>query len=162
MRDAIGGAVEAVTPVAQGLRVVKAEVLDVEDGVIPRLEERRHHLAQCGRICAGEDSFSDPGTQGTRAIHADEMQKSAAGIADGAVDHFTESAIIFRANVLEHSDRDEDIELAANISVIVFNEFHAISEAATLCRGSRVGQLLLGNIEGFHADAILFGHVKRE
>src|SRR4029077_8475333 len=113
-------------------------------------------------MCAGEDSSPDPGAQGTRPIHADEMQKAAAGITDGAVDDFTERAIILRADVLEHSDGDEHVGLAANVSVVVFNEFDAIGEAATLCRGSRVSQLLLRNIECFHPNAILFGHVKRE
>ena len=74
------------------------------------------------------------------------MQKAAAGIPDGAVDDFAERAIIFRADVLKHPDRDEDIKLAADISVIVFNQFRSVGEAATLSSGSRVGQLALGNI----------------
>src|ERR1700746_3262159 len=86
------------------------------------------------------------------------MQKAASGITDGTVNDLAKRAIILRADVLKHSDRDKRVEAAANIPVIVFDEFHAIREASALCSRSRVGQLLLRNVKAFPRTPIALGH----
>ncbi|HVH84819.1 MAG TPA: hypothetical protein VM713_10940, partial [Steroidobacteraceae bacterium] len=60
----------------QRLRVVQAQVLDVQHRQVPGLEDLRH-LAQGRRVGAGEDALLDPWLQPRRVVAADRMNEAA-------------------------------------------------------------------------------------
>src|SRR5262245_13319958 len=59
---------ETLEPVVQGLRVVEAEVLDVQNRKPLRLEHVLRDLAQRRRVAAGEDALADPGIERGRLV----------------------------------------------------------------------------------------------
>ena len=58
--------------------------------------------------------------------------------AHGPAKRLSERWELAKADVLEHADRDEDVEFAFHVPVVVVNELHAISEAFAAGAGARV------------------------
>src|SRR5262245_43396346 len=78
---------ETLQPVLERLRVVEAEVLDVQNGQPLRLEHELRDLAQRRRVAAGENALSDPGIEGRGLVAPDEVQQAAAVRAKRSIDH---------------------------------------------------------------------------
>src|SRR5580698_5620359 len=103
--------------------VVEPQILNVEDCIIPGLENFKRP-PQCRSVGAREDPLSDPAAETSLLAAADEMHQSPSVIADRAVDNFSELRIAIRAHMLQHSHRHENIEFSRDGPVVVFNELH--------------------------------------
>ncbi len=76
--------------------------------------------------------------------------------------HAAEFGKILPPDVLEHADRDEGIAMAADISVIVFNEFHPVRQPLLPCAAACECQLLPRDVEGAHLGAVTTRDVQRQ
>jgi hypothetical protein len=90
------------------------------------------------------------------------MEKTAAGVPDGTLNHITQYSMIPLPNVLQHSNRYECIVVPADVAVIVFHEFDRMTEAFPRRSVARKGDLLAGDVEGPHLHAVTFRHVQRK
>src|SRR5580700_2483822 len=150
----------SIAPMFQSLGVVEPQILNVEHRKIPRLEDFKRS-PQRRSVGTREDPFSDPTAEAGFLAAADEMHQSASGIADRAVDNFSEFRIAVRVHMLQHSHRHENIEFSRDIPVIVFNELH-LSVQSLLVRALACKQnLFAGDIVGLHGHSILTSHVQR-
>src|SRR5207245_9794230 len=99
----------------QRLGVVKAQVLHVQHGKIPWLEDF-HYLSKRGNVAAGEDAFPGPGTEGTLVVASNEVEKSTSGLAQRAMDYASSLCVVICHDVLQHPDRSKNNKPAGNIS----------------------------------------------
>src|SRR5581483_9457896 len=102
-----------------------------EHGEIPRLEDV-HHVPERRRKAAWKNAFPDPAAQGSRAIPADEVQEPTPGISDSSMDNLPKLVVVVRSDMLEHSHRDEHIEFAFDIAVVVFDELDPVAQSLPL------------------------------
>src|ERR1019366_5414049 len=127
-----------------------AQIFDVEHAVVLRFEDL-HRLPERWAVSAREDPLSGPDTERLRTIAADEMQKSAAGVADGAMNHAAQLRIVLATHVLQHADRNKHVEPAADIAVIVLDKFDSSGDTRFFRRLARPHDLFMRNIERLHA-----------
>jgi hypothetical protein len=72
----------------QGSRIVRSQVLDVEDGYFPRFKNI-HSLANGWHVSARKDTLLGPGAEGARFIASDEMQKPPSRFVERTMDNAT-------------------------------------------------------------------------
>src|ERR1035438_3698166 len=145
-------------PVLEGLGVMLAQVFDVEHAVVLRFEDL-HRLSERWAVSAGEDALPGPDAEGLRTIAADEMQKSAASVADGAMNHAAQLRVVLTPDMLQHANGGKHVELAVDIAVIVLDKFHSRSDTCFFRPLARPHDLFVRNVEGFHPDAVVLRHV---
>ena len=149
-------------PVAQRLGVVQAQVLHVEHAEGARLEDR-HHLAERGRLRAREDAPLDPAVHRLGAVAADGMDEAQSLRREAAVDDLAERAVVLRADVLEHADRNE--RRRTRRACCGSRPRCSSTRPARPSRArplGRVADLLARNVPGAHLDAVVARHVQRE
>src|SRR5256885_4113379 len=115
-------------PVTQRLRIVQAQVLDVQDGQVPGLEDARH-LPERRRVGPGEDALLDPRLQRRRAVATDRVDEPATAPAQAAVRDAPERRVVRQAHVLEHADRHEGVVMTGDVAIVVLHVLHARAEA---------------------------------
>ena len=76
------------------------------------------------------------------------------------MDHFAQLGVVIRADVLQHADRGEDVELAANRPIVVLDELDARLQPLGLGVLAGRADLLAGDVIGLHVDAVMPRHVK--
>jgi hypothetical protein len=149
--------------VRERAHVVPAQVLHVEHGEAPRLEDTAQRLPERGRVGPREDPALRPRIEGQRTIPPDEVEQPAtAPRLQPVVDEPAEVAVALDPDVLEHPDRDEDVEGSRQVPEVVLYVPHAIGEAFALRALSCVVDLLPRYVAGDDASAVLEGHVPRE
>ena len=153
--------VEALEPLHQGLRVVQAEVLDVDDRELVALEYR-HHLAQARRIAPGEDALLEPRVHRRGPAAPDAVHDPEPVFLQAPRDHLAERLVVVGPDVLEHADRDECVVLSADVPVVVLDELDPGGKPRTLGPLLRVGDLLVRDVEGAHPDSVVARHVQRQ
>ena len=67
------------------LGIVQTKILNIQDGVVVRLEDG-HGLLQGWGVGSLKDPFSDPAAEVFFEVFADEMQEPSAGLTDGTID----------------------------------------------------------------------------
>jgi len=97
---------KSLQPVLQGLGVVRAEVLNIENAELPWLEDI-HYLAERRRIRAREYALSCPITEGALPITSDGLEQAASGMVQRTVDDPPHLHVVLRSNVFEHSHGHE-------------------------------------------------------
>jgi hypothetical protein len=120
------GLLESRQPLLQCFCIVGPQVLDIQDGQIPRFKHL-HDFTQCGCVGARKNAFSGPRAEGTRMIAPYKVEKSAPGFGKRAVDDTPQLSVVFPSNVFQHSYGDKRITLAGNVPVIVFDEYHSLA-----------------------------------
>ena len=148
-------------PVLQCFCIVRPQVLDIQDGQIPRFKDL-HGLAQRGRVGTLKDPLSGPGAEGARMIAPNKMEESAAGFGERAVDDAAQIPVVFPPDMFQHSQGDKGITLAGDVAVIVFDEFHLVAESQFFCPPAGEQDLLAGNIECADGRSVVFGHLKSQ
>src|SRR2546422_254910 len=125
--------------------IVAPQVLDVQDGQIPRFKDL-HDLAERRCVGAGENAFSGPGAERARIIAPYEVEESVPSFGERLVDDAPQVPVVFPSDVFQHSHGDERITRAGDVPVIVFDEFHLVVESQFF--GSPAGEqdLLARNI----------------
>ena len=122
-----------LAPQAQRLGVVQAQDLDVGDPQAKPLDHRQH-LGQRGRVAAREDVLPDKGVGRARPVDAaDRMQQRDSVVGQQVAYRAEELGIVPDADVLEHADRDDPVEPAAERAVIAQLEADAVGETGTRC-----------------------------
>src|SRR6185437_11462440 len=141
--------------------IVQPQVLHIENGKVPRLEDL-HHLLERRWVRGRKDAPLDPGVQPRRTVPSDRVDETAATRADRALRDTAERRVILDADVLEHSDGDEGVVTPGDVPVVVFDVLDPVGEA--LARGalSREAYLLARDVEGTYFHAVMLRHVKRE
>jgi hypothetical protein len=124
---------KSLQPALQGLCIVGPQVLDIENGEFPRLEDI-HHLTKGRCIRTRENTFSCPVAEGTRPITSDGLEESASGMFQTTVNNPSHLHVVFKSNVFEHSYGHESVTLSGNVPIIIFEEFHTVAEIHFLRR----------------------------
>src|ERR1017187_9366670 len=130
----------------QGFSIVVSKILNVQHRKIPRLEYI-HDLTKRRDAGSWENALSDPRTEWAQLVASDEMQQSASGISDGAMDDAPQVFIMFRSNVLQHPNRDKGVIVSGNVPVVVLDKFHLVTKVFSPRALPREKNLLFGNIE---------------
>src|SRR5438046_1759855 len=102
---------------------MRSKILDIQNRITPRLENA-HRLPQRWRVPTRKDSFSNPSTEISLVTAPDEMNETPTLVADRAMHHVSEVPIMVRPNMLQHANRDKDIEVPGDISIIVFDKLN--------------------------------------
>src|SRR5579883_1326195 len=109
-RSAIGE--EALAPMAQRRGIMQAQYFEIGQPKPAALDDRRN-VRQCRDIAARKDVPSDPGAGEARPAHpADRMEQRDASRIEKPRDCGEEFRILRLADMLEHADRDDAVELA--------------------------------------------------
>ena len=138
----------AVVPVADGQRIVQPQHLDVGRPQ-PRPLDRRDDLRQGGRIAAGEDVLGGERIGRPRPVGAGDGvdQRDAVGL-EQRVDGIEELAIVRQADMFEHADRNDAIEVAGagggQRAIVDQLEANHIGDAIGRRLRLRIFQLFLG------------------
>src|SRR5208283_1637928 len=138
--------------------IVETKVLHIQHVIRVRLKHI-HRLAESGRVGTWEYALSDPDAEGKTAIATDKMQQAPSLVANRTVNYATQLGVVLPSYMLQHADGDKHVVVAGDIAVIVFHELHHGGQASL--RGKLAGHadLLMGDVEGLHPHAIVFGHV---
>ena len=126
------GLFESRQPLLQCFCIVRPQVLDIQDGQIPRFKDL-HGLTQGRRVGTMKNAFSGPRAERKRMIAPYEMEESAPGFGERAVDDTPQVSVVFPSNVFQHSYGDKRITLAGDVPVVVFDEFHLVTESQLFC-----------------------------
>lgn len=157
------GLAEARPPVFEGPCVVQAQILEMVDRLVRRLEHVVHDLPHGRSIRSGKDSASGPRIQRPGTIAADEVEKPASRLRlQHTLDGRAERRKVSAADVFQHADRYEDIEVTGDIAIVVLDEFDAIEE---LFRGGAFAgkaDLLARDVERLDPCPVMSGHVQRQ
>ena len=146
---------------AQSLRVVQAQVLDVEHRQAIRLEDL-HHLAQRRRVGARKDALFDPRVHRLGLVAADAVDQPTPALGKAAVDEPSQTAIVVAPDVLEHAHRHEDVVLALDVAVVVLDVLDAPVEPLFLRLRARVADLLARDVVRAHRHPVVPRHVAGE
>src|SRR5271163_2466618 len=144
---------EALAPDPQRVRIMQSKNFDVGHEQ-PRSLDRGHHFRNAGDVAAREDVFLNPGVGITgRVATSDRMQQHHAIVFQQAP-HMSEIFIVAGgADMLEHTDRDDAVERALDVAIVLQSEIDAIREVrvARTLRGD--GLLLVRQRHPRHARA---------
>ncbi len=153
---------EALAPLAERHRVVHPQdfhVGDLEAGLL----DRRHHLGDRGDVAAREDVFLDPDIGIAGPVEAaDRMDQGDAVRSQQVAADVEERPVVIDADMLEHAHRDDGVERAFDVAVVLEQETRAIRQAAIL--GALVGDgvLLLRKRHAGDLDTAAVGEVEAE
>ena len=139
---------------------MQPQVFDIQHREASDLEQL-DDLAQAGRVRAGEDVLVGPGINRSRHIAADAVNQAASVGRQHSVHHSAEVRQILATNVLQHADRNERVESASDVAVVVFDELDAMAQPFRLSTLASVCQLLAREVEGLDFDSVLASHVQR-
>ena len=113
----------------------------------PRRLERARHFRQRGDIAARKDVFRDPGAGGAGRGRAPDSVDQGHAILGQPVAHGVEIGPVMRhADMFEHADRDDAVELPGHVAVIAQLEFHFVRQPLGL--GALGGPGMLFGREG--------------
>src|SRR5262245_8968390 len=125
---------EVGPPCMQRVRIVDAQDFDVADDQA-RAFDRGGKFRECWLVASWEDVTPNPGIGLTRAIPAsDRVEQYDAVIRQQVTAFAKERRVVLLADVLEHSDRDDAVELFRDGPIILDAKF---------ARGPRGGRALL-------------------
>src|SRR5215831_14720230 len=113
-------------------------------------------------MAAGEDALLDPRLQRRRAVAPDRMYEPPAAPPEAALHDAPERRVVLDADVLEHSDRHEGVVLTGDVAVIVLDVLETIGEALACRPLACPANLLVRDVEGAHAYAVMARHVHRQ
>ena len=128
---------ETLAPGLERLRIVQSQHLEIGDDQ-PRALDRRQHFGQRRDVAAGEDVFRDPriGDDGTllRPIECSSITPSSASKTRAFAE---ESVVEADADMLEHADRDDAVELALDVAVVDQAELDVLRRLRSRARAAR-------------------------
>ncbi len=159
--DLVDVVLVACQPVRQRLGVVQAQVLDIQHGQRPGLGETGQ-LRDTRRIRTREDAFLDPGVDTGRTVAPDRVNQREPILAEMVANQASDRGVIVGPDVLQHADRDEGVVLAGDVAVIVEHVLDAVVQPLAGRLRAGVLDLLPGDVECAHADAVFPGHVTRQ
>src|SRR3990172_3912162 len=90
------------------------------------------------------------------------MHQAATMRLETGLDETAEAAVLGPAHVLEHAHRDERVEPAPKVAIVLFEELHPVLQPAPPRLLPGVADLLPGDVAGAHAHAEALGHVERK
>src|SRR5215472_270798 len=157
----VEGRLKTRQPMFQRLCVVHAQVLDVEHANILGFEHV-HGFANRRWVPARENTLTNPSIQRTRTVAANVVQEATSGFANGTLNHTSELPVMVEANVFKHADRAENIELLAEVAVVVFDKLDSPRYALAFGPLARILDLLARDIERLHFHAVVLRHVDGE
>src|SRR6185312_7275799 len=103
---------------AQGERVVEPQDLYVGDKKAVALD-RRKHFAQGGAVASGEDILVDEGIgRGWAVGPSDRVEQGHAVLGQELAHPGKEAPVMGDADVLEHADRDDAVELPVELAIV--------------------------------------------
>ena len=153
-RRDVGIGHESLAPDAAGLGVVQAQDLDVGDPQVGLLDGR-DDFRQAGDVAAREDVFLGEGVGGARPVHlADRVNQGHAVVVQQAMDGLEIGPEVRRADVFQHADRDDAVELLVQVAIVGQAEVGLVGQARLL--GALLGQ---GQLLGRQGDP---GHLGAE
>ena len=110
----------------------------------PGALDRRQDLRQRRNVAAREDVFADPGIGDAGAFGAaDRMQQHDAVVGERGAAFAEELVIEADPDMLEHADRDDAVERAGHVAVVLQPEFDARRQSLLRRARARRRQLLL-------------------
>ena len=137
-------------PELKGTRIVRREVLGLF-GVPPRRLGGQSDLRLRRQIPAREDIPIRPGVHTTsRILLRDGVQNEHTVVSQCSVHHPEEQTVVFLADVLEHADRDNPVELLVHVLVAQLAEFDALGNLFSLSQPPRIFQLLITERDADH------------
>src|SRR5262245_10970215 len=138
--DAVAMLVEAAAPLAQRFGIVQTQDLDIRDPQASALDDRQN-FGERWDIAAREDVFADPGTGGAGTVGAANRVEQGDAVVGQQIAHLVEElAVVVDADMLEHADRDDAVELAGLLAIVAQVEPDAVAEAGA--GGALVGALV--------------------
>src|SRR5688572_15636634 len=78
------------------------------------------------------------------------------------MNNFSQASIVGDADMLQHSYRNENVELSCNIPAVVFDELNFVAEALFKGSAPAVKNLLVGDIVCINGYTVMSRHMKRE
>ena len=104
---------------AQRLGVMQAQDLDIGGAAGRRVSIGGSTSDSAGRVAAGENVFGDPGVGRARPVEAaDRVQQRHAVRLQAALHRLEEGLVIRHADMLEHADRDDAVELPLHRAIV--------------------------------------------
>ena len=154
---------KAFAPERQRARVVQTQVLDVGHRHPRWCQHSRRHLREGRGVGAGKDPTANPRVQWPLNVATDEVQEPTSTVAtNGPSQHGREAGEVTTSDVFQHTDRDERIERARRIPVVVVDELDSMGQALAGGARSRVVELFARDIERGDANTVVTSHVQRE
>ena len=138
-----------------------AQILDVQHGVVPRLEHAEG-FRQRRRVRPRENPLSNPRAEGMRPLAPDEMQQTSPCVADRPLNRLSQRFVILRAQMLQHSHRDERIVSPGDVPVVILDELDLAIEAFFARPFAGHLNLLMRNVERRHPRAVMPRHMQRQ
>src|SRR5580704_12108448 len=98
--------------------------------------------------------------QRSRPVAADRMNQSTAVRRQRAANQMAQLRVMLPTDVFQHADRHEGVVRAADIAVIIFDEFDAASQSLLPCSPAGKIDLLSRNIESPYLGSVAPRHVQ--
>src|SRR6266478_383650 len=140
---------------------MKTKVLNIGHRETMRLKNVQG-LAECGCVRTRKDSLPDPSAEIALVASANKMEQAPPRVPNRSMNKVTQAIVVTDADVLQHPDGHEHIELPGNVAAVLFDELHFVAKAGIGCPGACVENLRMRDIKRLDAYAVFSGHVERE